>query len=189
MNYKDIIDKSVKVLNEGGVILYPTDTIWGLGCDGSNEEAISKLNSIKKRTQSKHYIILVDSDNKIERYIRKVPDIAWDLIDCANKPTTLVLDNAFNVSKQLLGSDGSLGIRVCKTEFCQQLIRKFNKPLVSTSANITGDPSAIHYNEISSSIKNQVDLIVDLPDLYQSTTKESSIIKLCENNTVKIIRQ
>jgi len=189
MEYKDLIDKSVKVLNGGGVILYPTDTIWGLGCDGSNDEAIIKLNSIKKRTQSKHYIILVDSENKIERYIREVPDIAWDLIDCAIKPTTLVLDNAFNVSKQLLGSDGSLGIRVCKTDFCQQLIRKFNKPLVSTSANITGGPPAINYSGVSSSIKNQVDLIVDIPDLYESTAKESSIIKLCGDNNVKIIRQ
>ncbi|MDG2330570.1 MAG: L-threonylcarbamoyladenylate synthase [Flavobacteriales bacterium] len=182
------IQEAIKVLRNGGVILYPTDTIWGLGCDATNEEAVLKLLKIKQRSDSKSLIILLDQDHKINRIAKDIPDAAWDIIDHAQKPTTIVLDGAYNLAPSVIAADGSVGIRICKMEFCQQLINKLNKPLVSTSANYSGCPSPINFSNVDSTIKKQVDFVIDLPKYYQSKGIASSIIKLDKNSNVTIIR-
>ncbi len=182
------INKAIEVLRNGGVILYPTDTIWGIGCDATNDDAVQKIFDIKKREDSKSLIVLLESDKNLNRYIRHIPDAAWDIFDFATKPTTLILDGAYNVSKKAIAKDGSLGIRICKAEPCNQIIRKLNRPLVSTSANVTGHPSPANFEEISDVIQESVDYILDLPELYQSREKASSIIKLDKDSTIQMIR-
>ncbi|MDA8714294.1 L-threonylcarbamoyladenylate synthase [Flavobacteriales bacterium] len=183
-----IIQEAIEVLKNGGIILYPTDTIWGLGCDATNEAAVLKLLKIKQRSDSKSLIILLDQDHKINRIAKNIPDAAWDIIDHAQKPTTLVLDGAYNLAPSVIASDGSVGIRICKMKFCQQLISKLNKPLVSTSANYSGNPSPSNFNEIDTTIKKKVDFVIDLPEFYQSKGQASSVIKLDKDSNVTIIR-
>lgn len=183
------IDKALEVLKSGGIILYPTDTIWGLGCDATNEKAVEKIFKIKKRSESKSLIILVDDEAKINRYIKNMPDVAWDIIEFSTKPTTLILDGAVNLAKNIIAEDGSVGIRLCKQSFCKELIRKFGKAIVSTSANISGEESPKSFQDISYEIKNSVDYIVDLPEFYESKNPPSSIIKISENFEVKVLRK
>ena len=132
--------------------------------------------------------MLLDQDTKLNRYVKEVPDAAWDLIEFSNKPTTLILDGAYNMSSKVIAEDGSVGVRICKQEFCQQLIRRMNTPLVSTSANISGEPSAPNFQDVSEEIKSAVDYIVDLPNLNEATGQASSIIKLDKDSNVTIIR-
>ncbi|MFT7611083.1 MAG: L-threonylcarbamoyladenylate synthase [Parvicellaceae bacterium] len=183
------IEKAIETLRNGGVILYPTDTIWGLGCDASNEEAVQKLYAIKKRSDSKSLIVLIDHHQKLGRYVKHIPDAAWDIIDHSAKPTTLILDGAYNMASGVIAEDGSIGIRVCSMEFCQKLIRRLNKPLVSTSANISGSKPAPNFQDISLEIKNQVDYIVDLPKYHKTSGNASSIIKLDQHANVTVIRK
>jgi len=182
------IDQAIEVLRAGGVILYPTDTIWGLGCDATNEEAVQKLFKIKKRSDSKSLIVLIDHDQKLGRYVKHIPDAAWDIIDHTANPTTLVLDGAYNLAPSVIAKDGSVGIRICKMEFCQKLMRKLNKPLVSTSANVSGNATAIRLDDIEAAIKQQVDYIVELPN-YRPSSKPSTIIKLDQHSNVHVIRK
>ena len=142
---KDEVAKAYKIIQDGGIILYPTDTIWGIGCDATNTEAVQKIYRLKQRDEAKSMIILLDTDNKLPSYISDVPDLAYDLIEFAENPLTLVMPGAKNLSPALINSDGSIGVRVVKNDFCQQLIQRMRKPLVSTSANISGNPSPQYF--------------------------------------------
>src|ERR1700756_1788402 len=159
---KDEVAKALKVIRDGGVILYPTDTIWGIGCDAANTEAVKKIYQLKQRDEAKSMIILLDTENRLESYIKEVPAIAYDLIEFAETPLTLVMPGARNISPALIAEDGSVGIRVAKHEFCQQLIQRLRKPLVSTSANISGHPSPQNFGQIAQEIIDGVDYAVDL---------------------------
>src|SRR5476651_1867527 len=158
---KDEVAKALKVLQEGGIILYPTDTIWGIGCDATNTEAVKKIYALKQRDEAKSMIILLGVDNQLQSYISNVPDIAYDLMEYAENPLTLVMPGAKNISPALIATDGSVGVRVTNHEFCKQLIQRLRKPLVSTSANISGEPSPKNFGQISAEIIDGVDYVVD----------------------------
>ena len=185
----DEIKKACEVMYKGGVILYPTDTVWGIGCDATNEEAVKKVFEIKRRADSKAMLVLVDSPVKVESYVRDVPNVAWDLIEMTTKPLTIIYDGARNLAPNLIGEDGSVGIRVTSEEFSKQLCFRFKKPIVSTSANISGEPSPAEFSEISEEIKNAVDYIVDYRREETGPAKPSSIIKLGKGGVVKVIRE
>ena len=183
------VAKALKVVQEGGIILYPTDTIWGIGCDATNTEAVKKIYRLKQREESKSMIILLDNDNKLLSYVREVPDIAYDLIEFAENPLTLILSGAKNITPALISTDGSIGIRVVKHEFCQQLIQRLRKPLVSTSANISGKPSPKNFSEVSAEIINGVDYVVDLEQHDLQQKKPSTIMKLEADGRFSFIRK
>lgn len=183
------IKKACQVMKEGGVILYPTDTVWGIGCDATNEEAVRRVYEIKQRQDSKAMLVLVDSSVKVDFYVRDVPDVAWDLIDLADKPLTVIYSGARNLAANLLAEDGSVGIRVTGEEFSKRLCQQFRKAVVSTSANISGQPSPKNFGEISEEIKSAVDYIVGYRQEETSNPKPSSIIKLGEGGVIKIIRE
>lgn len=189
--YNDDIRKACKVLMEGGVILYPTDTIWGIGCDATNEEAVKRVFQIKQREDSKAMLVLIDSTAKLNYYVRDVPRVAWDLIDLADKPLTIIYDGARNLAPNLLAEDGSVGIRVTEEPFSQQLCRQFRKAIVSTSANISGQPSPASFADISDELKAAVDYVVTARqnEKPKKDAKPSSIIKLGADGTIKIIRK
>lgn len=172
----------------GGVILYPTDTIWGIGCDATNPEAVKRVYDIKRRADSKAMLVLVDSAVKVDFYVSEVPDVAWDLIELATRPLTIIYDGARNLAPNLLAEDGSVGIRVTQERFSQQLCRQFRKAIVSTSANLSGTPSPHCFADICDEVKLAVDYIVDYRREETAETTPSSIIKLGAKGEVKIIR-
>ena len=176
-------------MREGGVILYPTDTIWGIGCDATNEDAVRRVYEIKQRQDSKAMLVLVDSSVKVEFYVRDVPEVAWDLIDLADKPLTIIYSGARNLAANLLAEDGSVGIRVTNEDFSKRLCQQFRKAIVSTSANISGQPSPKNFSEISEEVKSAVDYIVGYRQEEMSNPKPSSIIKLDKGGVIKIIRE
>ncbi len=178
----------IEHLKNGGLILYPTDTLWGIGCDANNPEAIKKIYALKRRENSKSLICLVADDRMLTRYIKEVPDVANDIIEVADKPTTIIYDNPINIASNLISSDNSIGIRIPDDEFCYQLLRKFNGAIVSTSANISGEPSPKDFSEISNDILKGVDYVVNLYH-EKKATKPSTIIKLSNNGLVTIIRK
>lgn len=188
-NFEEDINKCLTILKDGGIILYPTDTIWGLGCDATNEEAVNKIFSIKKRKESKSLITLVNNDAMLNKYVDEVPEQAWDIIDLTNKPTTIVYDKALLLAKNVIAEDGSVGIRLTKDTFCKQLIYKFRKPIVSTSANISGDSSPTSFQYISKKIISAVDYVVQHRQNETIKTTASSIIKISLSGEVKIIRE
>ncbi len=183
------INKACEVLQQGGVILYPTDTIWGIGCDATNADAVRRVYEIKRRADNKALIVLTDSMTKVDFYVEEVPDIAYDLVDLSDKPLTIIYSNARNLAPALLGEDGSVGIRVTHETFSQSLCRKFRKAIVSTSANVSGAPSPMSFNEISEEIKQAVDYIVESRREETGNVAASSIIKLEAGGVVKVIRQ
>ena len=176
-------------MREGGVILYPTDTIWGIGCDATNEDAVRRVYEIKQRQDSKAMLVLVDSSVKVDFYVRDVPEVAWDLIDMADKPLTIIYSGARNLAANLLAEDGSVGIRVTNEDFSKRLCQQFRKAIVSTSANISGQPSPKNFSEISEEVKSAVDYIVGYRQEEISNPKPSSIIKLDKGGVIKIIRE
>ena len=176
-------------MREGGVILYPTDTVWGIGCDATNEDAVRRVYEIKQRQDSKAMLVLVDSSVKVDFYVRDVPEVAWDLIDLADKPLTIIYSGARNLAANLLAEDGSAGIRVTNEEFSKRLCQQFRKAIVSTSANISGQPSPKNFSEISEEVKSAVDYIVGYRQEEMSNPKPSSIIKLDKGGVIKIIRE
>ena len=186
---KEEVAKALKVLQEGGIILYPTDTIWGIGCDAANTEAVQKIFKLKQREESKSMIILLDNDNKLLSYVREVPDIAYDLIEFAENPLTLILSGAKNISPALINTDGSVGVRIVKHPFCEQLIQRLRKPLVSTSANISGKPFPKNFTEIDEAIKAGVDYVVDLEQHDLHEKKQSTIMKLEPDGRFNFIRK
>lgn len=186
---KDEVAKALKVLQDGGIILYPTDTIWGIGCDAGNTEAVKKIYQLKQREESKSMIILLDNDSKLLSYVSDVPDIAYDLIEYAENPLTLVMPGAKNIAPNLIAADGSIAIRVTKHQFCQQLIQRLRKPLVSTSANISGQSSPKNFNAISPDIIDGVDYIVDLEQYDLSEKRPSTIMRLEPDGRFEFIRK
>ena len=182
------INKCIKVLENGGLILYPTDTVWGIGCDATNKEAVQKVFKLKQRDDSKALICLVANDAMLEKHIEKVPELAYDIIDLATKPTTIIYDKPRGVAENLIASDNTLAIRVASDKFCQYLIGKFKKPIVSTSANISGTNTPKNFQNINKAILSGVDYVVNLHREKQNSSA-SSIIRLSNDNTVKIIRE
>ncbi|MGB6152261.1 MAG: L-threonylcarbamoyladenylate synthase [Pricia sp.] len=187
-NLTEEVNACLKVLENGGLILYPTDTVWGLGCDATNEAAIKKIYDLKKRDDRKALICLVANDAMLERYVENVPELAYDIIDLSTKPTTLIYDHPKGVAKNLIAEDGSLAIRVASDKFCQYLINKFRKPIVSTSANVSGEPNPNGFHEISETILKGVDYVVNLASESPNAVP-SAIIKLGNDGTVKVIRE
>ncbi len=183
------IKKALEVLQNGGVILYPTDTIWGLGCDATNEVAIKKVYEIKRRADSKSMLVLMENINLLDRYIEEVPEIAYDLIEVADKPMTIIYPRAKNLAPNLIAQDGTIGIRITTEEFTRQLIQRFRKPIVSTSANISGLPSPATFAEVSGEIRHAVDYIVSYRQDDVTPASPSSIIKLGTGGEIEIIRK
>ena len=200
MTKEQDIKNAVEVLRKGGVILYPTDTVWGIGCDATNEEAVKRVYDIKQRDDSKAMICLVDSDARLQRYVRQVPDVAWQLIDSLQgvpgdtvaetaRPTTLILDGAVNLAKNLIAEDGSIALRITNEPFSKELCYRFQKALVSTSANISGEPAAQNYCDIDPRIIEAVDYVCWSRRQEHKPHKPSSIIRLRENGEVTVIRK
>jgi len=182
------INNALKILKQGGIILYPTDTVWGIGCNATNYDAIEKINALKQRSDDKSLICLVSDLKMLNFYIEDVPETAYDILKYALKPTTIIFDKPIRVSENLIARDNTLAIRVVKEGFCNELIRKFKKPITSTSANISGQPTPKSYKEISQEIIKGVDYVVNLPH-QKKAVKSSSIIKLTNDGKVKIIRK
>ncbi len=189
MTQEEDIKNAVKVLREGGVILYPTDTVWGIGCDATNAKAVAKVYDIKHRDDSKALICLVDSDARLQRYVRNVPAVAWDLLDAAIKPTTVILDDATNLAPNLIAEDGSIALRITREAFSHELCYRFQKAIVSTSANISGEPAAQNYRDISEEIINSVDYVCWSRRQEHKPHTPSSIIRLKPDGEVTIIRK
>ena len=193
MTKEEDIRQAVETMRKGGVILYPTDTVWGIGCDATNAEAVKRVYAIKQRDDSKALICLVDSDARMQRYFRNVPDVAWQLIDSLKesdaKPTTLILDGAINLAENLIADDGSVGIRITNEPFSKELCFRFQKAIVSTSANISGEPAAQNYGDIDPRILEAVDYVCWSRRQEHKPHTPSSIIKLKENGEVEIIRK
>ena len=192
MTREEDIKKAVEVLRKGGVILYPTDTVWGIGCDATNAEAVKRVYEIKQRDDSKAMICLVDSDARLQRYVRNVPEVAWQLIDSLKegdvKPTTLILDGAVNLASNLIAEDGSIALRITQESFSKELCFRFQKALVSTSANISGEPAAQNYCDIDPRIIEQVDYVCWSRRQEHKPHTPSSIIRLRPDGEVTIIR-
>jgi L-threonylcarbamoyladenylate synthase len=169
--------------------LYPTDTIWGIGCDATNEKAVEKIYQIKKREDSKSMLVLMENPALLERYVTEVPEIAWDLIEIATTPLTIIFSKAKNLAKNLIAENGSIGIRFTKEAFSSQLLQRFRRPLVSTSANISGEKSPAYFDEISEEIRNQVDYVVEYRQDDNTPSQPSSIIKLGVGGQIEIIRK
>ena len=211
MTREEDIRNAVETMRRGGVILYPTDTVWGIGCDATNVEAVKRVYAIKQRDDSKALICLVDSDARLQRYFRHIPDVAWQLLDSVTlgsghfvtsdrnvtkcpdpnvtRPTTLVLDGAINLAENLIAEDGSIGIRITNEPFSKELCYRFQKAIVSTSANISGEPAAQNYCDIDPRILEAVDYVCWSRRQEHKPHTPSSIIKLKENGEVKVIRR
>lgn len=189
MTQQEDIKRAIETLRNGGVILYPTDTVWGIGCDATNPEAVKKVYEIKHRDDSKALICLVDSDARLQRYVRNVPDVAWDIFELATRPTTIILDDAVNLAPNLIAEDGTIAMRITQEPFSKELCYRFQKPLVSTSANISGEPAAQNYCDISEELLNAVDYVCWSRRQEHKPHTPSSIIKLEKNGTVAIIRK
>ncbi len=182
------IQQAIETLKKGGTILYPTDTIWGIGCDATNEEAVDKVMQIKSRGQEKSFIILVDNLNRLERLVPEFPDVCYDLIDLADKPLTIIYEGVIGIAKNVLAKDGTVGIRITNDPICCKLIQGINRPIVSTSANFSGSPSPTCFNDIPQELKAKVDNIVE-ERTTEIRKQPSSVIKIGKNNAVQIIRK
>ena len=185
---KEDIRRAVEVMNKGGIILYPTDTIWGLGCDATNADAVRRIYEIKQRTDAKALISLVDSETKVQFYVKEVPEVAWDVMELSERPMTVVFDGGRNLAPNLLAEDGSVAIRITKEAFSKELCMRMKRAVVSTSANISGQPAPRCFAEISEEIKGAVDYICTSRQDEPPTQTASSIIKLGAGGEVTIIR-
>ena len=183
------INKAFQVMKTGGIILYPTDTIWGIGCDATNTEAVKRVYYLKQREEAKSMLVLVDDSYRILRHVKEVPDMAWQLLEVSDQPMTIIYPGAINLAQNLINDDGTIGIRMVRDEFCQKLIAKINRPIISTSANISGKPAPAVFDEIAEEIKKGVDYIVTWRQEDQSRAKPSSIVKVGINGEIEIIRK
>lgn len=186
--YDEDLRQAVATLRRGGLILYPTDTVWGIGCDATNSEAVAKVFALKQRAEAKSMLVLVDSASRARNYVKEIPDVAYDMLDIADKPLTLILDNALGLAPNLIAEDGSVGIRVTNEKFSHDLCYKFMKAVVSTSANISGHPAAAIYPEIEQEIIDGVDYVVRYRRDDTKRSKPSSIVKLKADGQVTVIR-
>ena len=184
----DDLLKALETLQNGGVILYPTDTIWGIGCDATNADAVKKIYQLKKREDSKSMLVLMENVNLLERYVEEVPEIAYDLIELTEKPMTIIYPAAKNLAANLIAEDGSIGIRITTEEFTRRLIQRFKKPIVSTSANISGEKSPANFSEISQQVIKAVDYVVEYRQDEFEPASPSSIVKLGVGGEIQILR-
>lgn len=189
VTHKEDIQNAVNVMKQGGVILYPTDTVWGIGCDATNAEAVAKVYKMKQRDDSKAMICLVDSDVRLQRYVRNVPEVAWQLMEYAEKPTTVILDNAVNLAQNLIAEDGSIAMRITHEEFSKELCFRFQKPIVSTSVNVSGEPAAQNFRDITPEFIEAADYVCFTRRQEHKPHTPSSIIKIKEDGEVTIIRK
>ena len=189
MTRQEDIQKAVEVMRKGGIILYPTDTVWGIGCDATNSEAVAKIYKIKHRDDSKALVCLVDSDARLQKYVRNVPEVAWQLIDAVVKPTTLILDGAVNLAPNLIAEDGSIGIRITNEPFSKELCYRFQKAIVSTSVNISGEPAAQNFCDISEELLSAVDYVCFSRRQEHKPHQPSTIIKIGMTGEINIIRK
>ena len=185
----DDLKNALDILDSGGIILYPTDTVWGIGCDATNPNAVRKLYSLKERDTSKPMLVLTDNTSKIQSYVNEMPDLAWDLIELSDKPITIIYSGAKNIVPELTSPDGSIAIRVTNELFSQTLCSRFKKPIVSTSANKSGAPTPHTFPEISDEVKSMVDYVVKYRQDETAVSKPSSIIRLGAGGEVEIIRE
>ncbi len=184
------IERAAKVVRQGGIVLYPTDTVWGIGCDATNPEAVARVYQLKRRADHKAMIVLVDSAAMVERYADGVPEVAYELIEVTDRPLTLVYDRGVGLAENLLGPDGSVGIRVTSEEFSQGLCRRLHRPLVSTSANISGEPAARCFADISEEVRRGVDYIVDWRrDELPGARQPSSVMRITASGEFKVLRK
>lgn len=183
------LQQALKYTLKGGTILYPTDTIWGIGCDATNAKAVKKIYSIKNRVESKSMIVLLSDFDQLKHYVEHIPSIAADLINSINKPLTIIYNGAKNLAPNLIAADGTIAIRIVKHAFCRALIQRMGKPLVSTSANVSGAPSPLFYSDVQEYIKTKVDHIVNLEQELNTINKASTIIKLEKSGSYTIIRE
>ncbi len=186
---RDDLNLALETLKSGGLILYPTDTIWGVGCDATNPEAVEKIFALKGREKGKSMIILIGNENQLQSYVREVPDVAYELMDVSDKPLTIIYSHAKNLAENVIAEDGSIGIRLVNHPFCQQLLQRFRKPIVSTSANISGEPSARNFAEISQEIIEGVDYVVKFGQNDYSSGTASTIMKLDPSGKFEFIRK
>lgn len=187
--YEKDVRNAVEVMRKGGVILYPTDTVWGIGCDATNPEAVKKVFEIKQREDSKALICLVDSDARLQRYVRDVPNVAWDIIELSTNPVTIILDDAVNLAHNVIAEDGSVAMRVTKEPFSNLLCYRFQKAIVSTSANISGQPPAANYRDIAPELLEAVDYVCTSRRQEKKPHAPSSIIRLRPNGEVEVVRK
>lgn len=186
---KDEVNKALEILKSGGIILYPTDTVWGIGCDATNETAVKKIAALKGRAESKSLIILLENANRLDSYVSEVPEIAYDLIEYAENPLTIIFSGAKNLAESVINSDGSVGIRIVRHPFCEQLIQRFRKPIVSTSANLSGESTPKTFAQINDKILNKVDYVVDVEQYETEEKKPSTIMKLEADGRFSFIRK
>ncbi len=189
MRREDDIKKAVETMRRGGVILYPTDTVWGIGCDAANAEAVERIFRIKQRSEAKAMICLVDSDVRLQHYVRDLPDVAWDLLTLSTEPVTVILDGVWGLAPNLYADDGSLAVRITSEEFSKSLCYAMQRPIVSTSANISGEAPAQNYRDISGELLSSVDYVCQSRRGEHLPHKPSSIIKLTKDGLVTIIRK
>lgn len=182
------VKTAIEVLQKGGVILFPTDTVWALGCDAANEEALKRIREIKKRAASKPMTVLMENAALLDRYLEEVPEIAYDLIELTEKPLTIIYDGAKNLAKNLMASDGSIAIRITTEAFSGELIRRFKRPVVASSANISGKPSPANFGQIDQKIIEAADYVVQYRQGEMQKAENSSIMKLGRGGEIKIIR-
>ncbi|MFT5963781.1 MAG: L-threonylcarbamoyladenylate synthase [Flavobacterium sp.] len=188
MNINEEVHKAYEIIKEGGIILYPTDTVWGIGCDATNAEAVAKIYKVKQRAEAQSMIVLMNGEKMMYNVFKEIPEVAWQIMDLSENPTTIILDQPRNIAKNLIASDNTLGIRIVKDPFCFKLLEKMKKPLVSTSANISGQPTPKSFKEISPEIIKAVDYVVNL-QREKIGGKPSTIIKLSNDSQVKVIRK
>jgi len=182
------INKCIEILKNGGIILYPTDTVWGIGCDATNAVAVDKIFQLKQRTASKSLIVLVANEGMLQNHVVDVPELAWDIIDIATSPTTIIYPKGKNLAKNVLAQDGSIAIRLIKDNFCTQLLQKFRKPIVSTSANMSETPTPLSFSSISTALKDSVDYVVN-PQFDNGTHKPSALLKIGMGGEIEVIRK
>lgn len=188
MEFDNDITQALKVLQQGGIIIYPTDTIWGIGCDATNAAAVEKVFAVKKRTEKKAMIVLMPDVSWLSSYVEQIPEVAFQLIEVADKPMSLVLDGAINLASNLVAPDGSIAVRIVHDSFCQSLLERFGKPMVSTSANFSGEPAPALFRDIDPRLLTMVDYVVKWRQNDTTPGKPSSIIRLGPGGEVKILR-
>ena len=188
-NITDDLEACLRTLRDGGLILYPTDTIWGIGCDATSDEAVRRIYALKQRADHKAMLTLVDSTARIGAYVDAIPDIAWDLVDLSERPLTLIYPHARSLAPSLLGPDGSIGIRVSRVRFSHTLCERFRRPIVSTSANLSGQPAPHCFDEISDEVRRGVDYIVHYRRTDRTPARPSGIIRLGADGTIQVIRE
>jgi L-threonylcarbamoyladenylate synthase len=189
MSFQEDISAALTTLRSNGVILYPTDTIWGLGCDATSQDAVEKIFRIKSRNENKSLLILVNSEQMLERFVNDIPDTAFELIAVSEDPLTIIYPKGKNLAKGVCSDDGSVGIRICRDEFCNQLISLFRKPIVSTSANFSGKPAPPSFSKIEKLLIDSADYVVKYRRDDRSKQSASPVIKFNTDGTIKIIRK